>query len=274
MATIALQLPGGGPAIHACIKAALERCGHEVAVVNPKPDLRIGIWGYDTDGTPNKLSGPPLVRWWIGTDLEFLKQGATMPHLRDARHNWAGSAELRGKLAFHGIDAEVLPIVPVWEPRQEPMPEVPVVMCYCPLGREEVYRWAELRRVMRTMPGTTFRVYRRSGQPRLANVEFVGDLPHDEMEGQYCKATAVLRLMERDGLSLSVLEALSLGRHVVWSEPYPGCRRAAGATEAVYALYEIVKNPGINNHEGIKVTRLLRAAADARLAQHIEEVLE
>jgi glycosyltransferase involved in cell wall biosynthesis len=43
----------------------------------------------------------------------------------------------------------------------------------------------------------------------------------DDLRGIYERATVLIRLTPHDGLSLMVLEALSFGRYVMWSKPFP-----------------------------------------------------
>lgn len=269
MARIDLQLPGGGPAIRRCIAAALERCGHRVGA---RPDLRIGIWGYDTDDTPDRRDGAPLVRWWVGTDVEHLAAGRTTPHAADPRFHWAGRAELRDRLRALGVAARVVPVVPTMTPRCAPLPDEPIVLCYCPEGRERLYRWKDTVAVAARLPAVAFRVYRRGGPSSLPNLACVGERPAAAMEAEVLRCRAVLRLVSRDGLSLSVLEALSLGRHAVWSHAcLPGCEQAASVAEAARALRQVLRR-GVNR-EGVAAVAELRRAADARMSRYIEEAL-
>ena len=269
MACIALQFPGAGPAIRRCVAAAVGRCGHHAGA---DAELRIGIWGYDTPWTPDTAHGPPLVRWWIGSDAEFMAEGRTRAHSREGRFNWAGTPSIRQALRDHGAEARVVPIVPTIQPRAAPLPDSPLVACYCPEGHEKLYRWRELVGVAARLPDVCFRVYRRTGPRPVTNLACVGHIEPHEMELEYLRARAVLRLVERDGLSLSVQEALSLGRHAVWSHAcLPGTVAATTVDGAVAALRQALSR-GVNA-AGVAAMQALRFAADAKLAAYVEEAL-
>jgi glycosyltransferase involved in cell wall biosynthesis len=47
----------------------------------------------------------------------------------------------------------------------------------------------------------------------------------NDLHDLYRNVTALIRFTPRDGLSLMVVEALSFGRHVLWTQPLPFVRR-------------------------------------------------
>ena len=270
MAIVKLELPGGGPAIADSIKHALMRAGHAVSG-GAAADLRIGIWQV---GMPLSLDGPPLVRWWTGSDVSCLADGRTERHDPRAEFNWVGSAALKQELESLGVRARQLPVVPMWAPRAHPFTEPLCVMTYCPTGREELYRWNDLLKVAAVCPEFEFLVYRRGNDASAPqNVTGMGDVPHGEMPAEYLRVAVVLRLVQHDGMSLSVLEGLSFGRRVIWSHgPFPGVRQADDWYQAVYFLREeIARGP---NREGVSAMATLRRAADGKLALYVADVLD
>jgi glycosyltransferase involved in cell wall biosynthesis len=47
----------------------------------------------------------------------------------------------------------------------------------------------------------------------------------NDLRDAYKGATVLVRFTPHDGLSLMVLEALSYGRHVIWTQPFPFVRQ-------------------------------------------------
>ena len=66
------------------------------------------------------------------------------------------------------------------------------------------------------------------------------------MNKVYENTTVLLRIVEHDGQSLMVREALARGRQVIWSEPFPHCHYAKDFAAAKAALSSIIRNPVIN----------------------------
>jgi glycosyltransferase involved in cell wall biosynthesis len=66
----------------------------------------------------------------------------------------------------------------------------------------------------------------------------------DDLRDAYVNATALVRFTDHDGLSLMVLEALSYGRHVVWTQAFPFVKRARqcdeleGEIRSLFAAHE------------------------------------
>ena len=267
MARISFIAPGLAASTHQCVGAALRRAGHEPAW--ERPDLCIANWFGGTLELPDDV---PAVRWWVGSDVLALQAGRTRPHCRDERLNWAGSDWLARELRAEGVAARVLPIVPDWAPEPLPRAGEPTVLLYCPQGRERLYRWGELLAVAERCRDIRFEVFRRSEPSPLANLTCVpGFVGRGEMRAAYGRARAVLRLVEHDGMSLSVLEALGFGRHVVWSYPYVACRQAGSVEEAVRAVRQSVVADA--NTAGAAAMASLRRAADARLDQYVRKAL-
>jgi len=264
MAKVSFVAPGLAECLHIHVRAMLGRAGHEV-VAPADADLVIANW---FGGTLSAID----VRWWVGSDVLSLQRGKTEPQSTDERCNWASAHHLVHELALCGVAAREMPIVPNWEPEVLPRAERPVVLLYCPDGREDIYRWRDLLAVAERCPHLSFKVFRRSTPVPLPNVECVpGMIPHEAMRAEYQAARAVLRLMEHDGMSLSVLEALGFGRHAVWSYPYPACTQATTVDEAVVAIDRAVKADV--NTAGVAAMETLRRAVHARLATYVEDAV-
>jgi hypothetical protein len=92
--------------------------------------------------------------------------------------------------------------------------------------------------VFRALPDVRFVVFGgyqlRDPLPNVECVGFVHDMP-----AFYRDVTVLLRLVHHDGLSHSVVEALSFVRYVVWTYPFAGAAAARTADEAATAITEL-----------------------------------
>jgi len=265
MANVAFIAPGLAASTHQCVHAMLANARQHIATPD-HADLAVANW----------FDGPPpcnaTVRWWVGSDVLALDRGRTRPHSTDERLNWAVSHPLVRELHALGVAARELPIVPHWEPEPLPRAADPLVLLYCPQGRESLYRWPDLVAVARRCPHVRFKVFRRPGPSPLPNLTCVpGFVGREAMLDAYRHARAVLRLVEHDGTSLSILEALGFGRHAIWSYPYPACTHATTVDEAVAAVHQAVEAD--LNTAGVAAMETLRRAAHARLAHYVEDAL-
>jgi glycosyltransferase involved in cell wall biosynthesis len=60
----------------------------------------------------------------------------------------------------------------------------------------------------------------------------------------YSRSSALLRFTPRDGLSLMVLEALSFGRHVLWTKSFPFVKQVLNTDDICQRLEELLKAHG------------------------------
>lgn len=86
------------------------------------------------------------------------------------------------------------------------------------------------------------------------NIIFKGYIK--EMSNEYLNSHVFLRIIEHDGLSTSVLEALSYGKHVVYSYDFPFVYKANNYDDLkniILKLYEKFKNNLLTpNYDGLK----------------------
>ncbi|GAB4337224.1 MAG: hypothetical protein Kow0010_25290 [Dehalococcoidia bacterium] len=187
-------------------------------------------------------AGKRVVMHWVGTDVqaaaeawhrrcvsERLLTGAT--HLVDAP--W-----LAGELRLLGIHAEERPLpVPIAIGEPVPLPETFCVLVYLPTQPHAAYDIAGTIEVIRALPHVRFVVVGGFRGELPANAHALGFV--DDIEPVYRDVSAVLRLTRHDGLSHTIVEALSFGRYAVWSRPFPGVREASGVEEALVHLREL-----------------------------------
>ncbi len=207
------------------------------------------------------IGGPPHERWlapiarsigkkrivhWVGRDVELVERGIETtsgcrgPYMR----HLAETAWMAEPLNRLGLRTQIASLPPRFTAREVPaLPERFTVLLYVPATRGEHYGRDVIRELMRETLGAEIR-YLIVGGGALEipdGVEAVNLGWQHSLEAIYPQATVLVRLVDRrDGLSLMVLEALSFGRHVVWTQSFPYVAAAAPmglVREIVAGLY-------------------------------------
>lgn len=265
---IAVRLGGSpGGAIEHSIVTSLKRCGHEVVDAKDKPDLIMANWWKDAMGKLALPTAVPIVHWWIGSDTHH-----TTPHSRDARYNWCVSPWLARLLKQRvGVSARVIPIVPAFDPCLLRRSDTRNVLVYCPARREHKYCWDEMLEIARRCPSLEFRVLGKGGAPELDNMVHLPKIDYVDMPSVYADTRLLLRLAPSDGMSLSVLEALGFGRHVVWNWWAPGATHVSNMKEALEAIRRLIAAAPYAG--GVASALEVRAQADHSMCAAIEEAI-
>lgn len=229
-----------------------------------------------------KLLKKKIILHWIGTDvLEaaqiYEKEGrvlnADYPHV-----DLAVAEHLCRELSQIGIAAKEVPIIPVGMKFEIlPIPERHGVLSYIPEFRQEFYGIDLLRQLARRFPEVPFYVVANTGAQDpgdLPNVHYTGLLCWEELKKVYEKCSILLRYPRHDGLPVMLLEAMGLGRQVVYRYPFPGAHTPAGDSpeEVAAVLEKLLSSPPAVNQEGADYVRqrynegnLLKAYQDAGL---------
>jgi len=199
-----------------------------------------------------KLLRKKTVCYWIGTDvLTVLRNKKARLAAKFSNRfidiHLAGSPGLVDELKGIGIEALWMPVVPLAVTREvPPLPSSLTVLSYLPDSRPDFYGAATVRQLVEDFQDVNFMIVGSKGagvtSPR--NMTYLGW--QENMDKVYEHATVLLRIVEHDGLSLMVLEALARGRQVIWSQPFPHCYYAKDFTAAKVALSSIIKNPTLN----------------------------
>ena len=189
--------------------------------------------GVDTLWRTVRAANPSVrvVYYWIGSDVYRTLKDAGAGHTTGAlaeaaKHDChiAGAPWLVEELETVGIQARYIPH-PARLPTVDPAPSLPIrfsVLAYIPAGRFDFYGGRELLEAASCMPTVTFRVMGSaapSGAVSPPNVVWLGWRP-DAIDPLVASSVYVRPILH-DGLSITVREALSLGRHVVYTYPIP-----------------------------------------------------
>jgi glycosyltransferase involved in cell wall biosynthesis len=236
--------------------ASLMRCDVWYTIGSPLGDRWVHLAA--------KIFGMPRVLHWVGSDIltlserPQLRRALTRPdmlHLAEA--GWTAET-----LRSLGIPARIAPLPPAHlAPKVEPLPETFTIVLYVPASRADFYGRQSYERLMRSFMRTPIRYLIVGGGelevPPGVDAQNLG-WRHD-LHDVYRNATMLIRNTPRDGLSLMVLEALSYGRHVLWTQEFPHCRRIRTSEDIEHAVFELF--------ELHKAGRLRPHAAAAQMVQ-------
>jgi hypothetical protein len=191
----------------------------------------------------------PVVVHWVGTDVPIAaaehERGNLSRRAVERPLHWCDAAWLADELAEIGIGAQlaVLPVVGLGAGSPPPLPGQFRVLLYLPVDDydREVFDMDTILALPHAFPDVSFILVPSTADtlpgPLPPNLELPGWQPLGPI---YERTSVYVRLTHHDGISFSVLEALSRGRHVIWTYPIPGGIRASGSEavrEAVAALH-------------------------------------
>jgi hypothetical protein len=176
--------------------------------------------------------GIPIVLHWIGTDVlkapPSLASGGGLLKLARRMTHWVTAPWLAEELSRIGIDADFVPFT--GQKRKAYLASVPprlpsrfTVVTGIPEERPNFYHWPDISRLAAEFPEIEVLVVRAEGGFAAGcppNVRFLGWVQN--MYDVYARSTVAVRMTRHDGYTGSVQEPLILGRHVVWTYPFPG----------------------------------------------------
>ncbi len=206
-----------------------------------KQDLWYRIGGYFTrTGESNYENavnlGVQVVIHWIGTDILALADylPGRPDSLRVAKRftHWTTVPRLVDELATLGIEASCVPLpihkrLRLLSTPPPPLPDRFAVYTYIVDNRPELYGLEHILKLANDFPDIEINVVHSKGRcakDPLPNLHFHGWV--DNVEELYARCTVAVRMTQHDGLSGSIQEPLLMGRHAIWTYPFPGVRRA------------------------------------------------
>ena len=219
---------------------------------------------------------------WIGTDVLSFSSGKASKGWRNCitqmlvykktKAHIADSEYLVEDLKQHGIDASIVRhLTDRIEADVVPLPEKFSVLSYWTDNTRNFFDANTIYRLARAFPEIEFRILKATGDSTISldNLKFLGT--RDDMENVYAEASVLIRLPKHDSLSKMVLEALVLGRYVIYNKDFPHCHQAHGYDDAKKALTEIMK---LNepNYKGSQFVR--ENFSVSRESQKLKDLLE
>jgi len=171
---------------------------------------------------------------WIGSDiLNFIKIKKSLSikmmvkkiatnFLNKRIVHWAGAPWLVDELNQLGINSIYIPLpFELSFSKLAPLPRKINILSYIPDGKEDFYGFDKLVKIASLNQDIQFKIIANSNKTNLKNIQSCGWISKDKVMELYDRSTCFLRMAKHDGLSLSVLEALSRGRYVIWNYKFP-----------------------------------------------------
>lgn len=179
----------------------------------------------------------PRVVHWVGSDilalgrfplyrlLWQLRGSRTTTHVAEV--DWTAR-----ELQTHGLRAdEIMLPLHLGSGKPVPLPPVFTILFYIPAKYESFYGIEHCERLVEAFRGrpVAFIVIgggrlRTDGNGSVTHITWAGTA--EEIDDAYARSTLMIRMTPHDGLSCMVLEALSRGRYVVWTHPFPHAYQA------------------------------------------------
>lgn len=226
-------------------------------------------------------SGRPVIRWWVGSDVLYClrePETCTGARLTDrvSAKNIAVAPHLVTELSSIGIKARTIPSVVDPEFCRATVADVPpprAILVYLPASRAAFYGEAIVGRAVRANPELKFVIVGDEEHRfrEFRNVESLGWV--SDMKPVYDRIGCVLRVTEHDGLPRMVLEALFLGKYVIYSHDLPGTWRARDYSEVQNAIERFQRTNAPNLEGRAAVDILLTPAPETELVSIIKETV-
>jgi hypothetical protein len=221
-----------------------------------------------------RLLRKPRVIHWVGSDIEYFRKttelhkqfrSGAIKHLTEV--TWTAD-ELRDL----GLSSEIVPLpLRHYSGAIKPLPKRFTILLYLPKTRPEFYGKREYERMLRHFASSNIRVFVVGGArleaPDGVEVHNLGW--RDDLRAIFEEVTVLIRLTPRDGLSLMVLEALSFGRYVMWSKPFPYAIQIRSRLDLVDSVQAL-----LDRHNAGALEPQLEAAEMIRAEYSSEQVVD
>jgi hypothetical protein len=214
----------------------------------------------------------PVVLHWIGSDvLQITRDKRFRKELgRKSIVHCADSPSLAAELESLGIQAKVIRLLPrsLLPEAELPWPSQPCVLSYWSHLRRDFYGGKIVDQLADAFPHVQFLVVGSDGknEPQHANMRYLGLMQN--IDEAYAQTTVLLRIPEHDGVSAMVLEALSRGRRVIYSQPFPHtclARTVADVTDALNRCL-LAEGPDREGEQYVR-THFCRAAETMKILE-------
>ncbi|NME35810.1 MULTISPECIES: glycosyltransferase [Fusobacterium] len=195
---------------------------------------------------------------WIGSDvlvaLKNPKKALFMQRFIDM--NLSGSEILKKELESIGIKSiEEHIILNDINYKTLKMPEEHSVLVYLPTNKEDFYGEEYIKKLSKEFLKIKFYVVANENKDKFKeypNIINLGKVSIEEMEKIYKKISILIRMVEHDGLSLMLMEALAKGKEVIYSYDFPYTYKSNDYKSLKENFVNIIKNKPTENIKGAK----------------------
>lgn len=201
---------------------ALASCDVWYSIGNPVSDRWLTLAA--------RLLRKPRVVHWVGSDILTLAENPALRAQLNSRSilHLAEATWTVQELQRYGLAPRLAPLPPRHHHGNSiPLPERFTVLLYVPRTRSEFYGRSAFERLMERLKDKPVRyIIVGGGGLNVPGGVDATDLGwRNDLRDAYKEASVLVRFTPHDGLSLMVLEALSYGRHVIWTQPFPFVRQ-------------------------------------------------
>jgi hypothetical protein len=218
----------------------------------------------------SKFRRKKILMYWTGSDvlrlLQELKTNRNHETLPKEIIHIAAAPWLADELGGAGVQAmfislSAVPFVRVDLSKEvPPLPKEFTVLTYVPDSAVSLYGGEHIKSLARDFPMIKIKILASTGgwwpdpPPGVQFLGWVGD-PRE----LYVQSTLLIRMVAHDAIGGMVQEALSYGRHVIWSYPLDGLRTARDYTTMRGHVEELLEEHGRSdlkiNVEGIELVK-------------------
>ena len=191
-----------------------------------------------------------IIIHWIGTDvynaLNSPKSKFITKKYKDLIDvHLAVHSRLVNELNSVGISCQEVPLPTFRLYPVNPIPVKKKILVYLPDSRSDFFGKPVIDKLFDSFPELDFIVLPNSGKDySRTNVTCLSWV--DNMEEIYRDIALFIRLPVHDGLPNSVIEALSMGRYVIYSQEFPYCEYASSFEEVKTNLMNILQKSSPN----------------------------
>ena len=219
----------------------------------------VTIGGLRTVQKLKKMNKRIIVHW-IGTDVynavtKYKSKFITKKYKYLIDVHAVVHSRLASELNSIDVDCQELPL-PYYKLYDiKPLPEQKKILVYMPDSRNDFFGKIVIDKLIDYFPELEFVVLPNSGKDYdKTNVTCLSWV--DDMEKVYRDVTTLIRLPFHDGLPNSVIEALSMGRFVIYSHEFPHCEYAKSFEEVKKKLEHLVekRSPNQMGSDYVKTT--------------------
>ena len=205
-----------------------------------------------------KIFRKKVICHWIGTDvlIAMKKPRRTRFLQKFINLNLSGSLLLKQELESIGIlSIEEHIILDDINYEIEKAPEKHRVLVYLPTNNIEFYGGKYIEKLAIDFSNIEFYIVANENEKRFKgynNIMNFGKVSLEKMEEIYKSISILIRLVEHDGLSLMLMEALVKGKEVIYSYDFPDTYKSNNYDDLKQIFQKIIEVKPKLNEEGAK----------------------